>query len=65
MLTELFALLVFPGALYLLAMSLFLSWVDRKFVALWQGRVGPPWYQPLADLIKLLAKEGNAALVGR
>ena len=57
MLTELFALLVFPGALYLLAMSLFLSWVDRKFVALWQGRVGPPWYQPLADLIKLLAKE--------
>jgi NADH-quinone oxidoreductase subunit H len=56
-LKALFALLVFPGALYLIALSLFLAWMDRKLVALWQGRVGPPIYQPLADLIKLLAKE--------
>ena len=50
-------LLVFPGVLYLLAASLFITWLDRKLVARWQGRVGPPWFQPLADLIKLLAKE--------
>ncbi|MFH1085950.1 MAG: complex I subunit 1 family protein [Chloroflexota bacterium] len=50
-------LLIFPGALYLLATALFLTWVDRKMVALWQGRVGPPVFQPLADVIKLLAKE--------
>jgi len=56
-LTRLLALLVFPGALSLIVFSLLLSWLDRKLVALWQGRVGPPWYQSLADLIKLLAKE--------
>jgi NADH-quinone oxidoreductase subunit H len=54
---SLFQALIFPGALYLLVMSLFMAWLDRKFVALWQGRVGPPVYQPFADLIKLLAKE--------
>jgi NADH-quinone oxidoreductase subunit H len=31
--------------------------VDRRIIARFQGRVGPPWYQPVADLIKLLAKE--------
>jgi NADH-quinone oxidoreductase subunit H len=56
-LKRLAAMLVFPGALYLITMSLWLHWVDRKMVALWQGRVGPPWYQPLADMIKLLTKE--------
>ncbi|MBM3187275.1 MAG: NADH-quinone oxidoreductase subunit H [Chloroflexi bacterium] len=54
---RLLQVLVFPGTLYLVAMALFLNWVDRKLVALWQGRVGPPPFQPLADLIKLLAKE--------
>lgn len=49
--------LVFPGALYLIVVSMAVTWLDRKLVALWQGRVGPPWYQPLADLIKLMAKE--------
>jgi NADH-quinone oxidoreductase subunit H len=56
-LRRLFALFVFPGALSLIALSMLLSWLDRKLVAVWQGRVGPPWYQPLADFIKLLAKE--------
>ena len=34
-----------------------LNWVDRRMIARFQGRVGPPWYQPVADLIKLIAKE--------
>jgi len=33
------------------------SWVDRKVTALVQARVGPPWYQPVADIAKLLGKE--------
>ncbi|HOU11710.1 MAG TPA: NADH-quinone oxidoreductase subunit H [Anaerolineae bacterium] len=53
----LFRLLVFPGFLFLLVCALFLDWVDRRIIARFQGRVGPPWYQPVADLIKLLAKE--------
>ncbi len=57
MLNVLLGLVLFPGILYLVTMALLLGWVDRKFVALWQGRVGPPIYQPLADVIKLFAKE--------
>ena len=53
----LIALLLFPGGLALLAGGLVYEWVDRKLVARFQNRLGPPWYQPLADLIKLLAKE--------
>jgi len=33
------------------------KWVDRKVTALVQWRVGPPWYQPVADVAKLLGKE--------
>lgn len=55
--TPLFHVLVFPGFLFLVAFGLFASWVDRKLVARFQNRVGPPLLQPLADLIKLLAKE--------
>ncbi len=50
-------LLIFPGFLFLLVCALFFDWVDRRMLARFQGRVGPPWYQPVADLIKLLAKE--------
>ncbi len=50
-------IVLFPGALYLVTLGLLLSWVDRKATALLQGRVGPPLYQPLADLVKLLGKE--------
>jgi len=37
--------------------GLYLQWVDRKLCAVMQNRMGPPWIQPLADFIKLLAKE--------
>jgi NADH-quinone oxidoreductase subunit H len=33
------------------------EWLDRKLLARFQRRVGPPWFQPVADLIKLISKE--------
>jgi len=32
-------------------------WLDRKITARLQFRVGPPWYQNFADLVKLTGKE--------
>lgn len=51
-----FYTLVFPGFLFTAMLGLFLTWVDRKVTAIVQSRVGPPWYQPYADIGKLLAK---------
>ena len=53
----LFKILIFPGFLFLVVLALLLEWLDRKLVARFQGRIGPPWFQPWADLIKLFAKE--------
>lgn len=50
-------LLLFPGGLFLLNAGLVYEWIDRKLVARFQNRIGPRWFQPLADTIKLLAKE--------
>lgn len=52
-----FALLVFPGFGFLFAWALAFDWIDRTMVARLQGRIGPPWFQPVADFIKLMAKE--------
>ncbi|MGA2977581.1 MAG: complex I subunit 1 family protein [Spirochaetia bacterium] len=51
------ALLIFPGGLFVVFWSLAYEYVDRKLVARFQNRVGPRWFQPLADLVKLLVKE--------
>lgn len=51
------AMLFFPGGLFLLATGLVYEWIDRKLLARYQNRVGPRWFQPLADVVKLLAKE--------
>lgn len=51
------SLLIFPGGLSLLVFGLIYEYVDRKLVARYQNRIGPRWFQPLADMIKLLAKE--------
>ncbi len=51
------ALLLFPGGIFLLASGLFYEWVDRKLMARFQNRLGPRWFQPLADTLKLLSKE--------
>ena len=53
----LFHILIFPGLLFLTFLSLAFEYVDRKIYARLQNRVGPPWYQPLADIVKLLCKE--------
>lgn len=51
------ALLIFPGGLFVLACGLAYEWVDRKLIARFQNRIGPRWFQPVADTFKLLAKE--------
>ena len=53
----LFCILIFPGFLFLATAALFAEYVDRKLCAKLQNRIGPPWFQPWADFIKLLAKE--------
>ncbi len=57
MLLSLFYLFIFPGFLFLGSYSLIAEYIDRKLYARFQNRVGPPWFQPLADFIKLLGKE--------
>lgn len=49
--------LLFPGGLFLLLAGLLYEWADRKLLAQLQNRVGPRWFQPIADILKLLAKE--------
>ena len=56
-LPPLVALLLLPGGLFLLWGSTFYEYADRKLVARFQNRVGPRWFQPIADIFKLLAKE--------
>ena len=48
--------LIFPGFLFTAVVGLLLTWVDRKVTAVIQSRIGPPWFQPFADIGKLLAK---------
>ncbi|MGE5138434.1 MAG: complex I subunit 1 family protein [Rudaea sp.] len=50
-------LLLFPSGLSLVAVALLYEWINRKLVARLQNRIGPRWFQPAADLVKLLAKE--------
>jgi NADH-quinone oxidoreductase subunit H len=50
-------LLFFPGGLFVLLNALAYEWVKRKLLARLQNRVGPRWFQPAADIVKLLAKE--------
>ena len=55
--SSIFYTLVFPGLLFTALVGLLLTWVDRKVAAVVQSRVGPPWFQPYADIGKLLAKK--------
>jgi NADH-quinone oxidoreductase subunit H len=57
MAVALFYILIFPGILFIGIFSLMAEYVDRKLYAKLQNRMGPPWYQPFADFIKLVAKE--------
>lgn len=53
----LLSMMIFPGGILLLAGGLAYEWADRKLLALFQNRIGPRWFQPLADAVKLLVKE--------
>lgn len=52
-----FSYIVYPGFIFSAVVGLFITWIDRKVTARIHWRVGPPWYQPYADFLKLLLKE--------
>ena len=56
-LTALLSIMFFPAGLTLILSGMLYEWADRKLVARFQNRIGPRWFQPLADTIKLLVKE--------
>lgn len=55
--------LIFPGIFFISFLALLWEWIDRKFYARLQNRMGPMhtgWHgilQPLMDFLKLLGKE--------
>ncbi len=53
----LFWITVFPGFLFLCVFAWAVEYVDRKLYARLQNRIGPPWFQPFADFVKLISKE--------
>jgi len=53
----LFKLVFFPGGLFVVLCGLFFMWLNRKLMARFQNRIGPPWYQSVADMAKLLINE--------
>jgi len=53
---SLLALFVIPGLLYAIPMAWLMLWIERKMRARMQGRIGPFFYQPFFDFIKLMAK---------
>ena len=61
--SDILSIVVFPGALFIIVYALYCNWLIRKAVARLQNRRGPMHtgyaglLQPLADVIKLLAKE--------
>jgi NADH-quinone oxidoreductase subunit H len=61
-----FRVLVFPGFVFIIILTLICDWIARKIGARMQNRMGPSYtglggfLQPLADFIKLLTKESTA-----
>lgn len=49
-------LLVFPGLIYAVTAGFLMEWIERKIAARLQRRIGPPFYQPFFDFVKLLGK---------
>ena len=60
---DILKLVIFPGFLFIIGLGLTYEWLDRKFYARFQNRIGPLYtgrsgfLQPFADFVKLLAKE--------
>ena len=57
LLSVLVTVFIFPGFGFLVACAFLFEWIDRRTIARLQARIGPPWFQPVADLLKLLSKE--------
>lgn len=61
--SDIVSVVVFPGALFIIAYALYCNWLSRKTVARLQNRRGPMHTGPagilqsFADIVKLLAKE--------
>ena len=61
--SDVFSIVVFPGAIFIVFYALYCNWLSRKTVARLQNRRGPMhtgyagMLQPFADIVKLLAKE--------
>ncbi len=54
--SALFRLLIFPGLLFAVPAAWCFLWVERKAVAMMQQRIGPPFFQPCFDFVKLMGK---------
>lgn len=60
---EVFSIFVYPGIVLLFGLAFLYEWIDRKFFARVQNRIGPLYtgpsgiLQPVADFLKLLSKE--------
>jgi len=57
MVLNLIYILIFPGFLFLSVSGMAAEFMDRKLYARFQNRIGPPWFQPFADFVKLVSKE--------
>ncbi len=53
----LFNALILPGFVFTAVVGLVTTWIDRFVSARVQWRKGPPWFQPFADVLKLMGKE--------
>ncbi|HUS91561.1 MAG TPA: complex I subunit 1 family protein [Phycisphaerae bacterium] len=58
-------LIFLVAAVATMALGLAFRWVDRKVTAMVQWRVGPPWYQPVMDVLKLMGKENLMPVTAR
>ncbi|MCE1248507.1 MAG: NADH-quinone oxidoreductase subunit H [Firmicutes bacterium] len=57
MAVQILEIIIFPGFLFLTVFAMIAEYLDRILYARFQNRKGPPWFQPFADFIKLVAKE--------